>query len=653
MIVPCILRATPTFPNRGTAMSATSWTLDDARRTYGIDHWNGDFFEVNTSGHVCMRRPDWPEHPGVDLHALACRLREEHVGPPVLVRFQDVLDGRVRRLSRAFARAAEELDYHGDFTAIYPIKVNQQRSVVERILAAGDHADAEGHRPQVGLEAGSKPELIAVLAQSRPGSVIICNGYKDREYVRLALIGRQLGHRVYIVIEKPSELEEVIRQAEAMDVSPLLGLRVRLASIGKGKWQNTGGEKAKFGLSAADVLAILERLRGLDWLDRLQLLHFHMGSQIANIRDIQNGMGEAASYFAALHEAGAGIRVVDVGGGLGIDYEGSRSRNECSINYSVEEYALNILRPLSRICHEHDLPMPEVFSESGRALTAHHAVLITNVIDCEPAPGDGPVPPPAADEPPEIATLRALLEDSVRPPSEVFHDAAWHLAEVQAQFARGLLSLADRARAEALYFALCQRLLVDPDALPAEIHAELTDKLADKVFCNFSVFQSIPDTWAIDQIFPIMPLHRLDQAPTRRAVLQDLTCDSDGHVEYYVEREGTHTTLALHEWEPARPYYLGIFLVGAYQEILGDLHNLFGDTDTVNVELTADGGYRLVDPERGDTVDELLSYVHFAPDDLRRAFRARIDAAGLRGEAAGRLLAELEHGLTGYTYLED
>ncbi|WP_018876576.1 biosynthetic arginine decarboxylase [Thioalkalivibrio sp. ALE31] len=634
-------------------MTVTPWNLDEARTTYGIDHWNGGFFEVNAAGNVAMRRADWPEHPGVDLYELAGRLREEHVGPPVLVRFQDVLDGRVRRLARAFDTAARELEYEGAFTAIYPIKVNQQRSVVDQILAAGDQPDAEGLTPRVGLEAGSKPELMAVLAQSRPGAAIICNGYKDREYVRLALIGRQLGHRVYIVIEKPSELEEVIRQAEAMQVEPLLGLRVRLASIGKGKWQNTGGEKAKFGLSAADVLGILERLRGLGWLDRLQLLHFHMGSQIANIRDIQNGMGEAASYFAALTEAGAALRVVDVGGGLGIDYEGSRSRNECSINYSVEEYALNILRPLKRICEEQGLVMPEVFSESGRALTAHHAVLITNVIDCEPAPGDGDVPPAEDGELPEIAAMRALLEDGERPASEIYHDAAYGLAEVQARFARGMLSLADRARAEAIYFALCQRLLARPEALPAEIHAELTDKLADKVFCNFSVFQSIPDTWAINQIFPIMPLHRLDERPTRRAVLQDLTCDSDGHIEHYVEREGTHTTLALHPWNDREPYYLGIFLVGAYQEILGDLHNLFGDTDTVNVELLPEGGYRLVDPERGDTVDELLSYVHFAPDDLRRTFRAKIDAAGLRGEAAGRLLAELEQGLTGYTYLED
>lgn len=627
-------------------MTTVDWSLDHARRAYSVEHWNGGFFHINDAGHVAMRRPDWPEHPGVDLFELAQRLRQEHIGPPVLVRFQDILGARVQRLADAFAEAAAELDYSGSYTAIYPIKVNQQRSVIQRILGE------PGAR--VGLEAGSKPELMAVLALAPAGSVIICNGYKDREYVRLALIGRRLGHRVYIVVEKPSELEEVIRQSREMDIQPLLGLRVRLASIGKGKWQNTGGEKAKFGLSAADVLHLLERLRELEWLDVLQLLHFHMGSQIANIRDIQMGMGEAAHYFAALNDAGANLQVVDVGGGLGVDYEGSRSRNDCSMNYSVEEYALNILRPLAQICRDQHRAMPEIFTESGRAMTAHHAVLITNVIDSEAAPGVCEPAPAEPGEPSVLAGMRALLEGDQRPASEIYHDAVYGFAEAQARFAQGLLSLADRARAEELYFVICQRLLArSASSLPMEIRSELVDKLADKYFCNFSVFQSIPDAWAIDQIFPVLPLHRLEEAPARRAVLQDLTCDSDGHVDRYVEAENTSSTLALHSWRTGEDYFLGIFLVGAYQEILGDLHNLFGDTDSINVELTEDGGYRLVEPERGDTVDELLRYVHFDPDTLRRAYRDKIYAIGLRGTEAGALLAELEHGLTGYTYLED
>ncbi len=627
-------------------MSTVDWNLDQARRAYSVDYWNGGFFHINDAGHVVMRRPDWPDHPGVDLFELAQRLRQEHIGPPVLVRFQDILGSRVQRLTDAFAEAAAELDYTGSYTAIYPIKVNQQRSVIQRILGE------PGAR--VGLEAGSKPELMAVLALAPAGAVIICNGYKDREYVRLALIGRRLGHRVYIVVEKPSELEEVIRQARDMEVAPLLGLRVRLASIGKGKWQNTGGEKAKFGLSAADVLHLLERLRAMDWLEHLQLLHFHMGSQIANIRDIQAGMGEAAHYFAALNDAGANLQVVDVGGGLGVDYEGSRSRNDCSMNYSVEEYALNILRPLARICRDQHRMMPEIFTESGRAMTAHHAVLITNVIDSETAPGTSAPPPAEPGEPSVLAGMRVLLDGDQRPASEIYHDAVYGFTEAQTRFAQGLLSLEDRARAEELYFVICQRLLAQSgSSLPVEIRAELVEKLADKYFCNFSVFQSIPDAWAIDQIFPVLPLHRLDEPPARRAVLQDLTCDSDGHVDRYVEAESTSSTLALHPRREGEDYFLGIFLVGAYQEILGDLHNLFGDTDSINVELTEDGGYRLVEPERGDTVDELLRYVHFEPDILRRAYRDKIYAIGLRGTDAGALLAELEHGLTGYTYLED
>ena len=627
-------------------IDASAWSLDQARKAYSIPHWNGGFFDINAEGRLLMRRPDWPDHPGVDLYELALRLRQEHIGPPVLVRFQDILGARVQRLHQAFAQAAEELDYQGAYTAIYPIKVNQQRSVVQRILAE------PGVR--VGLEAGSKPELMAVLALAPAGAVIVCNGYKDREYVRLALIGRRLGHRVYIVVEKPSELEEVIRQSHAMDIPPLLGLRVRLASIGKGKWQNTGGEKAKFGLSAADVLQLLARLREIDWLEHLQLLHFHMGSQIANIRDIQAGMGEAAQYFAALTDAGAPLQVVDVGGGLGVDYEGSRSRNDCSINYSVEEYALNILRPLSRICRAQQRPEPEIFTESGRAMTAHHAVLITNVIDREPAPGRSEPPPAEAGEPSVLTDMRALLTDERRPASEVYHDAAYGYAESQARFARGLLSLAERARVEELYHVLCQHLLARAGSqLPAEIRTELTEKLADKYFCNFSVFQSIPDAWAIDQVFPVVPLQRLHEFPERRAVLQDLTCDSDGHLEHYVESEATSSTLPLHTWRDDEEYFLGIFLVGAYQEILGDLHNLFGDTDSINVELTTDGGYRLLEHERGDTIDELLRYVHFEPDALRRAYRDKIYAVGLRGTDAGALLNELEHGLTGYTYLEE
>jgi arginine decarboxylase len=626
----------------------TAWTLDRARELYNIANWNGGYFHVNDRGRVCLRVPGLADHPGVDLFELALSLRDSGESSlPVLIRFQDILSDRVRRLREAFDQARQETGFEGAYTAVYPIKVNQQRSVVERILGEG------GDR--VGLEAGSKPELMAVLALSRPGGVIVCNGYKDREYLRLALIGRLLGLRVYIVIEKPSELDGVMEASRDLGVRPMLGMRVRLASIGKGKWQNTGGEKAKFGLSASQSLGLLERLREADMLDCMQLLHFHMGSQIANIRDIQAGMGEAGRFYAELRRLGADIQVVDAGGGLGVDYEGSRSRNDCSMNYSLQEYANNIVRSLVNACREYDLPHPQIFTESGRALTAHHAVLVTNVIDTERAPDREGLAPPGDDEPLILQDMWHLYENREGiAPTEVYHDMAHWLSEAQAMYTHGVLDLAQRARAETLYFATCRRLASDDSLrLPREIRDEINEKLADKYFCNFSVFQSIPDVWAIDQIFPIMPLHRLDEPPTRRAVLQDLTCDSDGHVDRYVDSEGVETSLPLHPLREGEPYLLGIFLVGAYQEILGDLHNLFGDTDSINVVLEPGGGHRLEQPERGDTVDELLRYVHFDPQTLAAAYRAKVASAGLDEALGGRVLAELEHGLSGYTYLEE
>ncbi|MDD3518229.1 MAG: biosynthetic arginine decarboxylase [Chromatiales bacterium] len=626
----------------------TDWTLDRARQIYNIGNWSGGYFDVSPDGHLVMRADFHGAHAGIDLYTLTRKLQEQDVTLPVLVRFIDILRDRVTQLTQAFDQARNDIGYAGGYTAIYPIKVNQQRAVVEGILGAA------GNR--VGLEAGSKPELMAVLALSPPGGVIVCNGYKDREYLRLALIGRLLGHRIYIVIEKPSELEGVIEAARDLDVKPLLGMRVRLASIGKGKWQNTGGEKAKFGLSASQALKLLARLREAGMLDCMQLLHFHMGSQIANIRDIQAGMSEAARYYAELRRLGAPIEVVDAGGGLGIDYEGTRSRSLCSINYSLQEYANNIVRTLANACREYAVPQPEIFTESGRALTAHHAVLITNVIDVERAPGEEGAGPPDEHDPQILRDMWRLYENiDGLSPTEVYHDTSHWLTEAQGMFAHGVLDLAQRARAERLYFATCHRLLSGMGGvgrLPGEIMQELKERLADKYFCNFSVFQSIPDVWAIDQVFPILPLHRLDERPPRRAVLQDLTCDSDGRVDLYVDDEGIDSSLPLHAWQPGQDYLLGIFLVGAYQEILGDLHNLFGDTDSVNVELT-DDGYRLGGREHGDTVDELLRYVHFDPVELLAAYRSKVAGADIGTERQVRVLGELEAGLAGYTYLEE
>ena len=627
----------------------SDWDVQQARDTYNIPHWGGDYFDVNVDGHLHVRPRRNNHHPGIDLYKLSEEAQATGLALPLLVRFSDILHDRVDTLCGAFGEAMRVAAYRGRYTAVYPIKVNQQRSVVREILRHGED--------RVGLEAGSKPELMAVLALSRPGGVIICNGYKDREYIRLALIGRHLGHRVYIVVEKLSELDIVIDESRKLKVEPLLGVRVRLASIGHGKWQNTGGDKSKFGLSAAQTLTAVEALRGAGMLDALQLMHFHLGSQVANVRDIQRGVREAARYYAELHRLGVNIRCVDVGGGLGIDYEGTRSRSYCSMNYSVQEYANNVIHTLWETCEQAGLPHPDVITESGRAMTAHHAVLITNVIDIEQAPVSKHIAPPGDGEPMIIHDLwQALQNVNARSVLEVYHDAEHWVAEAQSMYTHGVLTLAQRARAEQLFFAISAavRNLLKPESRAhREMLDELNEKLADKYFCNFSLFQSLPDVWAIEQVFPIAPLHRLNERPDRRAVIQDLTCDSDGRIDRYVDREGIESSLPLHAVRKGEPYLIGVFLIGAYQEILGDMHNLFGDTDAVNVELADDGGHRLVEPQRGDTVDELLRYVHFAPEDLLESYRRKIAAADLAEEQRRLYLEELAAGLCGYTYLEE
>jgi len=625
-----------------------AWTVAQARAVYNTARWGGGYFDIDDGGRVRVCSPRQPRHPGVDLSALAEDLRARGYGLPVLARFSHILHDRVDTLCDAFAAAIAELDYQGRYTAVYPIKVNQQRRVVSEIVRHGG--------ARVGLEAGSKPELMAVLGLSQPGGVVICNGYKDREYIRLALIGRQLGLNVFNVVEKLSELELVLEEAERLGVRPQLGMRVRLASIGAGKWQNTGGEKSKFGLSASQVLAAVKRLREAGMLDTLNLLHAHLGSQIANIHDIQRGLREVGCYYADLWRLGVPLRWVDVGGGLGVDYEGTGSRSDCSMNYSVREYANNVVSALWEVCTEQNLPHPHLCSESGRALTAHHAVLITEVIDQEPAPSDRPPAAPGSGDPLILHKLWEVYRGLSRGSAvEVYHNAAHWLGEARSMYLHGVLRLEQRARVEQLYFAICRKLqpLLSPSVRAhRELLDELNEKLAEKLFLNFSVFQSMPDVWALDQIFPILPLQGLDQPPTRRAILQDLTCDSDGCIAHYVDGEGVETTLPLPCGPADEPYRLAIFLLGAYQEILGDMHNLFGDTAAVNVELSEDGGYHLVEPAQGETVADLLRYVCFEPETLRRAYRDKISAADLDPQRQAAWLQELEAGLEGYTYLE-
>ena len=603
------------------------WTLQQSAKTYAIGQWGDGYFSINERGHVSVK-PSTDQVTELDLYEIAASLQDKALSMPVLVRFTDILKDRVTRLDHAFKKACANNDYCGRYTPVYPIKVNQQRQVVEGILAADN----------IGLEAGSKPELLAIMALSHQG-VVVCNGYKDRAYIRMALIGLKMGLNLYLVIEKPLELELIIEESARLNVKPVLGVRVRLSSISAGKWQNSGGEKSKFGLHAYELLQLLERLKQANMLDTLQLMHFHMGSQIANIHDIKIALKEAGQFYVELRRLGAAINVVDAGGGLGVDYDGSSSRRESSINYSLDEYAQNIVRSFADICAEKQVPQPNIITESGRALTAHHAVLITNVTDVESVYGDDQILPALPD-------TRNLVE--------AYHDALFYLSEAREKFARDKLSINGLAHAENDYAVFCRQIqhhLNPNNQNEAAILQELNEKLADKVFCNFSLFQSLPDIWGIDQVFPIMPIHRLNEQPTRRAVIQDLTCDSDGRIDHYVEGQNLEKTLAVHEIYPNQPYLIGFFMVGAYQEILGDMHNLFGDTHSINIKL--DGkGYHFYDLQEGEDVSELLDYVHISSEELKLAFRQKLADSPLSVEERQVYEQELIAGLAAYTYLE-
>nr|WP_298125033.1 arginine decarboxylase [uncultured Pseudoxanthomonas sp.] len=624
-----------------------SWSTDHARKTYSVPHWAEGYFDVDAAGRIVVS-PKGAQGPLIPLPEVVDAARAQGAQLPLLVRFPDILGDRLGKLQAAFAQAQADWDYKGGYTAVYPIKVNQHRGVAGTLAS---HA-GEGF----GLEAGSKPELMAVLALSRPGGLIVCNGYKDREYIRLALIGRKLGLQTFIVIEKPSELALVIEESRALGVKPGLGVRMRLATLGAGKWQNSGGDKAKFGLSPRQVLDLWKQLREAGLQDTLSLLHFHMGSQISNVRDIANGMREATRYFIELSKLGATISHVDVGGGLGIDYEGTRSRSYCSINYGISQYANNIVQPLAEACEQNGLTPPRIVTECGRAMTAHHAVLVVNVSEVEQAP-EGRVPPAHDDEPAVIRHLREIHgELDTRPAVELFHEAQHHHSEGLSLYALGQIDLVHRARIDDLFYAIAHAVrarLSSDERSHRDLLDELNERLVDKYFVNFSVFESIPDVWAIDQVFPIVPIERLDEAPTRRGIIADMTCDSDGMVKTYVENEGLDSSLPLHAMKHGESYRLGIFLVGAYQEILGDIHNLFGDTDAVEVSADAGTGYLLTQQRRGDTTDVMLDYVGYKLDDLRAVYQQRVEEAGLPADESKRLADALEAGLTGYTYLSD
>ncbi|MGK2960896.1 MAG: biosynthetic arginine decarboxylase [Gemmatimonadaceae bacterium] len=635
----------------GTPTGETKWTTDSARQLYNIEGWGIGFFDINDKGHVVVRPESDDPSRELDLFELANDLEAQGVGLPLLLRFSDILRSRIESLTERFQRAIREYEFTGGYTTVYPIKVNQQRHVVEEIVEFGKESG-------VGLECGSKPELQAVLALAEhTDHLIVCNGYKDDEFMRLALMGQKLGHKVFIVLEQLSEVEVLLRVADELGVTPTAGVRIKLHSEGSGRWAKSGGEKSKFGLGTAQLVKLVDRLRADGRLDVLKLIHFHLGSQITDIRYIKAGLQEASRYYAELRSMGVDITHVDVGGGLGVDYDGSNSAtSQASVNYSLQEYANDVVYTLAESCRELELPMPHIISESGRALTAHHALLLLSVIDVE-SQADNQMPTLGEDDHTFLHEMAADYEAiSRRRVREVYHDATFAKDRSQELFNSGVLTLRDRALAEQIYIATITsvaRLAQQDREEYADIIEDLEATLTDRYFCNFSLFQSLPDSWAIDQLFPIMPIHRLGEEPTRRGTLQDVTCDSDGKIEKFIgDRSAAKPSLALHPFSDGEAYILGIFLTGAYQEILGDLHNLFGDTNAVHIRLSKDG-YEVAELVHGDTVTEVLAYVQFRASDLLATFRRKVAAAkGITRQEANTFIADYVAGLEGYTYLE-
>ncbi|MCA2983854.1 biosynthetic arginine decarboxylase [Gemmatimonas sp.] len=631
------------------------WSIDAARALYNVEGWGAGYFDINDRGHVIVRPDPLRPHLTLDLRDLAADLEGQGIQLPVLLRFSDILRSRIETLSERFATAIKEFEYTGGYTTVYPIKVNQQRHVVEEIVQFG-----KTHG--VGLECGSKPELQAVLGLSETTEhLIVCNGYKDHEFMRLALMGQKLGHQVFIVLEQVSELDVLLEVAEELNVKPTCGVRIKLASEGAGRWAQSGGEKSKFGLSSAELIKLIDKLESAGRLDILKLIHFHLGSQITDIRFIKSGLAEVARFYLELRALGVDITHVDVGGGLGIDYDGTNSTNNASVNYTLQEYANDVIYTIAEACREAELPMPHIISESGRALTAHHALLLLKVIDVE-SQAEQPVPP-LDDE--DFSLLhemhedwRTLIEREPKPRKvlEVFHDASFDKERARQYFNSGVLNLRGLAKAEVLWLATMNAIYriakANPDTYE-DILPELESALVDRYFCNFSLFQSLPDSWAIDQLFPIMPIHRLTEEPVRRGTLQDVTCDSDGKIDRFVGDKNGRPSLELHEFRDGEDYMLGIFLTGAYQEILGDLHNLFGDTNAVHVRMTDQGSYEITDMVEGDTVTEVLNYVQFGASQLLATFRRKVNASrGLSRDEMNGFIADFVAGLEGYTYLE-
>lgn len=630
---------------------ADRWTTTDAVELYDVARWGKGYFSVGENGHLYV-------HPGKDslrrisLKDLVDSLILRGINLPILLRFGEIIKHRMGEIHQAFSSAIREHNFKGDYCCVFPIKVNQQRHVVEEVYQYG--------KPYgFGLEAGSKPELLAVLGIADNNTPIVCNGFKDDEYIEMLLLSRKIGRNITPIIEKFTELDLILKYAQRLGVRPTIGVRIKLASRGSGRWKSSGGYRSKFGLTVSEALKVLDRLKELGMEDCLTLLHFHLGSQITNIRQIKGAVTEAARVYTELRKAGAGLKFLDVGGGLGIDYDGSQTDFESSVNYTLQEYANDVVYHLQNICDEAEVPHPTIITESGRAIAAYHSMLIFNVLGVSGF-GDEAIPEKLSEdtEQPLVDLLETYNSLTKRNALEAFHDAQQALDSSLNLFSLGYMSLQQRCDAENLYWAICRRVLKtarELDVFPEEFEG-LDSMLSDTYFCNFSLFQSMPDSWAIKQLFPIMPIHRLEEKPIRSAVLGDISCDSDGKVDQFIDRRDVKKTLPLHPFN-GEPYYLGAFLVGAYQEILGDLHNLFGDTNAVHVSLNESGEVVLDEVIPGDTVREVLDYVQFSSKSLQEQFRRDVEAAVREGkiglEESGRLRRYYEEGLHGYTYLED
>jgi len=626
------------------------WSIEDAADLYGIEHWAGDYFHISESGNLCVS-PNRDPNNSIDLKRLVDQLGERGLELPVLLRFNGILADRLKNLHDCFASAIESHQYQNRYRCVFPIKVNQQRDVVQQIIQ-------HGREYGFGVEAGSKPELLAVVAMTDAKMPIICNGFKDAEFIRMALLAQRLGRTVIPVVEKVSELDLILEISEQLGVRPTVGMRVKLATRGSGRWQASGGYRSKFGLTVAEMLTQLDRLIDRGMGDCFQLLHFHVGSQIGNIRQLKSAILEASRIYVDLYRRGAGLRYMDVGGGLGVDYDGSRSDTESSMNYTVQEYANDVVYHVGTVCDEAEVPHPQLVSESGRAVAAHHSVLVMETLGVTSQGGVENLPSDLPEEYEQPVHDLRMFYENLEPSNlrETFHDAQVALDLCMNLFSGGYLPLEQRVAAENLYFAICHRIREMASAIGEESEdiRSLDRMLSDIYFANFSLFQSMPDSWAIDQLFPVMPIHRLNEEPSRHAVLGDITCDSDGKVEAFISGGQRCRTLMLHPCKKGEPYLLAVFMVGAYQEILGDLHNLFGDTHAVHVDVI-NGVPKVQTIVKGDSVREVLEYVQYEGrelvDKLQDAVEDAVQSGQINHQQAGETVSFYERSLADYTYL--